>query len=31
MKPTSLLLLPLLASCAAGMPPSPDSPPWIPL
>jgi hypothetical protein len=31
MKLTSLLLLPLLASCAAGIPPSPDSSPWIPL
>ena len=31
MKPTSLLLLPLLASCAAGMPRSPDSPAWIPV
>ena len=32
MKPMSLLLLPLLASCAAGMrPSSPDSPSWTPL
>lgn len=32
MKPTLLLpFLPLLVSCAAGMPPSPDTPAWMPL